>query len=80
MTTNILLKNNKKLELEIPEFLCDDILNKKLLKYEMLNHLNKYTFNICVGRPGSGKTSFVVSLLKGKNEKQIYRKIFNNIF
>jgi hypothetical protein len=65
---SIILKHNKKMDLKIPEFLCDGGLAPHLEKYEMLNNLNGYYFTGILGRPGSGKTSFLCSLLTGKKK------------
>ena len=76
---SIEIKKNKALQLDIPEFNCDCGLAEHLTKYDMLKHLNAYTFDIYCGKPGSGKTSLMVSFLSGKGDKQVYRKVFNNV-
>ena len=76
---SIEIKINKALILDIPEFNCDCGLAEHLTKYDMLKHLNAYTFDIYCGKPGSGKTSLMVSFLSGKGDKQVYRKVFNNV-
>jgi KaiC/GvpD/RAD55 family RecA-like ATPase len=74
------LKENKKLNLDIPKFVCDDSpLGEHLNEYEMLSHLNSYSFTAVIGRPASGKTSLVVSFLTGKGDKKVFRKVFNNV-
>jgi len=71
---------NKKMELQIPEFSCDtNPLGTHLNNYPMLNHLNSYSFDVYIGKPGSGKTSLLISMLKGKGKNKIYRKVFNNV-
>ena len=52
---SIEIKINKALILDIPEFNCDCGLAEHLTKYDMLKHLNAYTFDIYCGKPGSGK-------------------------
>jgi hypothetical protein len=53
---SIILKHNKKMDLKIPEFLCDSGLAPHLDKYEMLKNLNGYYFTGGIlGRLGSGK-------------------------
>jgi hypothetical protein len=78
-----LKKNNNKPNLEIPEFICDNgICNnpKSLLNTQsMLQHMNTFTMNGVIGRPGSGKTSMLLSFLTGRKDKKIFRKAFNNI-
>ena len=68
------------MKLEIPEFTCDNSpLGNHLNNYPMLSHLNSYSFDVFIGKPGSGKTSLLISMLQGKKENKIYRKVFNNI-
>lgn len=74
------LKKNKKLSLDIPEFNCDhNPLGEHLNKYEMLSHLNCFGFTGIIGKPGSGKTSLLVSFLTGKKDKKVFRKVFDHI-
>ena len=52
------IKKNKELISDIPEFTCDNNpLGEHLNKYEMLAHLNSFSFTAIIGKPGSGKTS-----------------------
>jgi KaiC/GvpD/RAD55 family RecA-like ATPase len=76
---NIQLKVNRKLKLDIPEFLCDGGLGEHLDKYEMLKHLNGFRFTGLIGKPGSGKTSTLVSWLSGSGNKRVFRKVFNHV-
>jgi AAA15 family ATPase/GTPase len=74
------LKENKKLDLTIPEFNCDsNPLGEHLNKYEMLSHFNCFGFTGIIGRPGSGKTSLLVSFLTGKGDKKVFRKVFDHV-
>jgi AAA15 family ATPase/GTPase len=74
------LKKNKKLSLDIPEFNCDhNPLGEHLNKYEMLSHLNCFGFTGIIGKPGSGKTSLLVSFLTGKKDKKVFRKVFDHV-
>jgi hypothetical protein len=73
------IKKNKKIDLKIPEFLCDSYLSENLAKYDMLNHMNNYNFTAMIGKPGSGKTSLLVSFLSGTGKNKVLRKIYNNI-
>jgi len=76
----IKLKKNEKLDLDIPEFTCDNSpLGEHLNKYDMLKHLNCFGFTGIIGKPGSGKTSFLISTLTGKGDKKIFRKVFDNV-
>lgn len=75
------LKENKKLDLTVPKFNCDDNpLGEHLNNYEMLSHLNCFGFTGIIGRPASGKTSLLVSFLTGKKDKRVFRKVFDNVF
>jgi len=56
---------------------CDKPLHDKLNAFELTKHLNKHTTTMFIGRPGSGKTSLVVSLLKSP---EILNKVFHNIY
>jgi KaiC/GvpD/RAD55 family RecA-like ATPase len=74
------LKENKKLDLAIPQFNCDhNPLGEHLNQYEMLSHLNSFSFTTVLGRPASGKTSLVISFLTGKADKKVFRKVFNHV-
>ena len=77
---NIYLKHNKQLKLNIPEFVCDSSpIGDHLNLIPMLSHLNSYSCNAFIGKPGSGKTSLVVSFLSSKGKNTIFRKKFNHI-
>ena len=77
---SITIKKNKSLDLKIPEFNCDSGLNNPILqKYEMLKNLDGFKCTAIIGKPGSGKTSLLVSFLTGKKENRVFRKVFNNV-
>ena len=77
---SIEIKKNKELILDIPEFTCDNNpLGEHLNKYEILAHLNSLSFTAIIGKPGSGKTSLLISFLTGKGNKKIFRKVFDHI-
>ncbi len=77
---SIEIKKNKELILDIPEFTCDNnSLGEHLNKYEMLAHLNSFSFTAIIGKPGSEKTSLLISCLTGKGNKKISRKVFDHI-
>jgi len=77
---SIEIKKNKHLKLTVPEFLCDhNPIGEHLNKYDMLSHFNKYCFNAFIGKPGSGKTSLLVSMLAGKGKNKVFRKCFNHV-
>ena len=73
------IKHNKEIKLDIPSFVCDSGLCENLEKHDLLKHLNAYTFDVLCGKPGSGKTSLMIGMITGKKDKQIYRKVFNNV-
>lgn len=55
---------------------CDDIIDKKLLEYPMVEDVwSRSSFNIIVGKMGSGKTSLITNLVK-----TVFRKCFHNIY
>jgi hypothetical protein len=68
-----------RLELKIPQFLCDDMINPALADIPMLSHLNSYGFVLITGKPGSGKTSLALSLLTAKGKNRVWRKAFNHV-
>ena len=55
---------------------CDDIIAEKLTKYPMIKEAFSTTsFNVLVGRMGSGKTSLLTSLVK-----KVFKKCFETIY
>ena len=80
--SNIHLKINKKLNLQIPKFVCDDnpLQWTHLNSYPMLQHFNAYSFDCYCGKPASGKTSLLISFLTGKGKNKVYRKCFNHVY
>jgi KaiC/GvpD/RAD55 family RecA-like ATPase len=76
---SIKIKHNKALDLKIPEFTCDGSLGDHLNNYDMLKFLNGYRFSAFIGKPGSGKTSLLVSFLTGKKDKKVFRNVFDHV-
>jgi len=77
---SIIVKKNKAMKLDVPEFICDHSpIGDHLNKYDMLSHLNSYSTTLIIGKPGSGKTSLVTGFLKGKGKKKVFRKCFNHV-
>lgn len=70
-----ILKHDKP-NLPICKMNCDEPLSKKLNKYELTKFLNTHTTNLILGKPGSGKSSLLYSLFKGK----LLSKVFHNIY
>jgi len=77
MSIKIIPQNH--IDLNIPEFICDADLNPELKKIPSLSHLNRYTTNLILGRPASGKTSLLISFLTNKGKNAVLRKIYNNV-
>lgn len=73
------IKKNIEIDLKIPKFEVDDYINQELLHFDALNHLNKTSFNVIIGRSGSGKTSLLLSMLTNK-KPNIFRKQYENIY
>ena len=59
-----------------PTFNVDKILPEKLNEYPLTSTLNKSFILALLGKPASGKSSFLISLLQSKN---LFKKIFENI-
>jgi nucleoside-triphosphatase THEP1 len=72
---SITIKENEKPKLMSMETICDNGLHEKLNKYELTRFLNKHSTNMILGRPGSGKSSFVYSLFRDP-----LRKVYNHIY
>lgn len=72
----ITIKQHPKIDLKPIKMNCDFKLNSKLDETELTkSFFNKTNFTLIVGSCGSGKSTFTISFLK-----QLYRKIFNNIY
>jgi ASC-1-like (ASCH) protein len=78
--SKIHIKKNRAPSLKVPEFTCDGGLADHLREYEMTNTcLNSFATTVLIGKPGSGKTSLLVSWLTSRGKNKIFRKVFNNI-
>jgi KaiC/GvpD/RAD55 family RecA-like ATPase len=51
-----------------------------LQEYPQFSHLNKFNTTAILGKPGSGKTSMLISILSQKGDDKIYYKAFNKIY
>lgn len=71
-----ILENKNKIELKKPNFNCDDVLCKELENLTMFNELNRTFFCIYNGKPRSGKTSLLFSMLKNP---KLFKRKFHNI-
>jgi len=74
---SIKIKLNDKPEMNAPTFLCDTKLHNKLDNYEATSLINKSNFSLFLGKPGSGKTSLMVSLL---NTPSLFKRCFHKIY
>lgn len=66
---------NEKPKMPECKMLCDTGLHDKLNKYELTKHLNQHSTSLYIGRPRSGKTSLLFSLIKG-----VLKKCFHRIY
>lgn len=66
---------NHKPRLEAMEMLCDKKLSSRLDKYELTKFLNCHSTNLLIGKPGSGKTTLMISYFD-----KLLRGCYNNIF
>lgn len=71
------IQKNKAPNLKHCKMNCDSGINKKLDNYELSKFMNCHSTNLFIGKPGSGKTSLVVSLFKSKD---IFNKVFHNVY
>ena len=72
---SISIIENDKPNLPQCKMLCDTGLHNKLDKYELTKFLNQHSTTLYIGRPRSGKTSLLFSLMKG-----ILKKCFHKIY
>ena len=63
-------------KMDMPKMNVDDILDKKLDKYSLTSTLNKSFILGLIGKAGSGKSHFLISLLKSK---PLLQQVFENI-
>lgn len=73
----IRIKENEKPDLKQPTFLCDKKLHPKLDNYEATSLINKSNFSLFLGKPGSGKTTLMISLL---NTPSLFKRCFHQVF
>jgi len=72
---SITIKINDKPTMPKCEMKCDQILDKKLDKYELTKFFNTHSTNLFIGKPKSGKSSLMYSFFKGPFAK-VWDKIF----
>lgn len=76
----IRIKKTKKLEIKVPEFVCDYNLTNHLNNYPQFSFLNVFNTTALLGKPASGKTSMLISLLSQKGDDKIYYKCFDFVY
>lgn len=73
------IKKNTEPNLTIQKMNCDKKLDNRLDEIELYKYMNGYNSTLFLGRPGSGKTSLVTSMLY-KNPPNGFCGVFDNIF
>lgn len=74
------IKENDKPDLPICKMKCDNPLADHLDKYELTKYFNCHSCNLIIGKPRSGKTSWLYSIFKGSKKDQMLREVYDNIF
>jgi len=74
------IKKTNKIEINPPEFICDYHLTDHLNSYPQFSFLNVFNTTAILGKPGSGKTSMLISMLSQKGDKKIYYKCFDFVY
>jgi len=76
MDKAVYIEELKKPNLPPTKMNCDDCIDTKLSMYPMIEDaFSKTSFNVVLGGMGMGKTSLLVSLLRG-----VFKKCFNTIY
>ncbi len=57
--------------------LCDECLHPKLNKYELTSFLNSHSTNLLVGKPKSGKSSLMWSMLRSP---KMLNKVYSHVY
>ena len=71
------IQKNKAPKLKHCKMNCDSGIHPKLDNYEISKFMNCHATNLFIGKPGSGKTSLVVSLFKSE---EVLNKVYNSIY
>jgi KaiC/GvpD/RAD55 family RecA-like ATPase len=74
------VKKSSKIDIIPPDFVCDYPLTDHLKEYPQFSHLNFTNTTAILGRPGSGKTSMLISMLSQKGKDRIYNKVFDFVY
>jgi hypothetical protein len=68
--------SHPKPKLRVPKMECDTVIDNKLLKYPAISDCFSNTFFLIInGKPGQGKTSTTIGLLRG-----VFRRCFADMF
>jgi KaiC/GvpD/RAD55 family RecA-like ATPase len=76
----IRIKKTEKIDLHPPEFLCDYPLTEHLKNYPQFSYMNVFNTTAILGKPASGKTSMLISMLSQKGKEKIYNKVFDYVY
>jgi len=76
----IRIKKTEKIDITPPSFLCDYPLTEHLNNYPQFSYMNVFNTTAILGRPGSGKTSMLISMLSQKGKEKIYNKVFDFVY
>ncbi len=76
----IRIKKSEKIDISVPEFLCDYPLTSHLQEFPQFSFMNVFNTTAILGKPGSGKTSMLVSMLSQKGKDKIYYKCFDFVY
>jgi len=76
----IKIKKTEKIDLHPPSFLCDYPLCDHLKDYPQFSYMNIFNTTAILGRPASGKTSMLISMLSQKGKDKIYNKVFDFVY
>lgn len=76
----IRIKKTEKIEIHPPEFLCDYPLTEHLKDFPQFSFMNVFNTTAIVAKPGSGKTSMLISMLSQKGKDKIYHKAFDFVY
>jgi hypothetical protein len=78
---NIDIKINEKPNLTVCKMNCDNDLDENLNKYELTKlSFSNHSMNLFLGKPQSGKTSFIYSLFKGSKQNRILKGVYSTIY
>lgn len=74
------IQNNKP-KLKLSKMKCDQEIHEELKKYPLIRDcLNTFRNLVILGKMGSGKTTFILSLLKNNAKKGGFKKCFHKIY